>query len=486
MAQWLAMVPQFAAGLFMLVVAGLAVATARRSIVAWAFAAVLAVRAGIIFVTRVAILATPPDGALANPGLAAGLLAVDTFLVLALAPAIAWFVLVHHRPAANGSWRILRTVLPATLVVMELAVAWLVISGEQCLLTCGEATASTAGPLRVMSGLGVAATGLAGLYFARVARQRPIGPLHSGPFLLAVGFGLNGLLDGGNTVLELLQQAGPAGYLQPVVAGHAWILADVAFGVLGFLGAAAALVLHGLDARANPGLWPMTLAAYAGAAWVLATCAFIVFSPNQPFAGDYTSATSLLSYFIVGWWRLALPAVAALAIVKHRLFGLELRLNRAVGRSLVAGAFLAVFFVVAQLIQNVVAADVLGIFGEDPDGSWGLLAGGVAAGLLLFAIHPLRNAGLRIADSLVPVRRDDAPLTKLEAVALYRQQALLVWSDGVMGRKERILLDQLRTSLRLALTDTLRIEREAAEAAPAGRFPRRKRAARRQALATVK
>ncbi len=59
-------------------------------------------------------------------------------------------------------------------------------------------------------------------------------------------------------------------------------------------------------------------------------------------------------------------------------------------------------------------------------------------------------------------------MSREDALALYREQVALVWSDGVMGRQERILLDQMRDNLHLKLDDTARMEREAAKEAALG------------------
>ena len=112
-------------------------------------------------------------------------------------------------------------------------------------------------------------------------------------------------------------------------------------------------------------------------------------------------------------------------------------------------AFLAVFFVVAQLAQNYLA------------GVYGWLAGGVAAGLLIFALSPLQHFAERVANAAMPGVRSIAEMAHPERLDLYREQAGLMWADGVIDRQERALLDSLRKRLGLSHEEAASIESEA-------------------------
>ncbi len=459
---WFSVTPQLVAAALMVALAVALVVLNRRSLVAWAFAAFLVVRAAVILATRFLILTNAQDGVVSQPGLSQSLELLDPFLRLALAPAIVFFVLVHHRPAATRLWMTLRVAVLVALVAAELFMLNNVLHGHTCAYRCATSAGTVANSLTLLPSLADAATGVAGLYFAFVALRRPIGPLHNSVFLLSVGFSLNALLDGGNVVLDILQNGGTAGYTAGLAGGQGFVLVGIALSILGFLAAAASLGLYGFDAGRNHDLWPTTLAAYAAAAWVLATSAYIVFSPDQPAPGQYLMPSSMLAYFLVGFWRFALAGLGALALVKHRLFGIEVKINHGVSRSIVAGCFLGVFFVVTQILQNLMSNTTLGVVG-----------GGTAAGLMLFALHPLEKAGHRIAHAVVPGGRPNAAIAHSEALDIYRQQSMLVWADGVMGRKERALLDQLRNRLRLSVEEAAKLEHDAATTVPLGRYPAR-------------
>jgi hypothetical protein len=126
--------------------------------------------------------------------------------------------------------------------------------------------------------------------------------------------------------------------------------------------------------------------------------------------------------------------------------------------SATAFTFLAVFFVGAQLAQNYLSTAY----------GWGL--GGVAAGLLLFAVSPIQRMAEHFTQTVMPHGKPVGAMTHPERLDLFRHQAVLVWSDGFLGRKERAILDTLRERLAIPHEEAARIEAEAA-AVPASLGP---------------
>ncbi|MES2153577.1 MAG: hypothetical protein V4510_00385 [bacterium] len=465
-AQWVGFSSSFLAAALMLALAIGILLLNHRSVVTRAFAFMLFLGASIVIVHRLEN-ASRPGGVLEASGLNSAMLELLWYLRVAYVPAMVLFLLVYVRPVPVGTFRWLRwAIAGVALVALETVLAVHFLAGDRCIAFCEAGGVRTAGPLYILteqSGLGTALAGLAGLGFAISASRRPVGALHSAVFLLSLGFTLNALVDGADNVLLLAH--GPL----PAAAGAGgsafWAWASWGLAALGFAAAAVSLVVYAIDARNHAELRRRAVTSFVMSAGALATACYIALSPPTLAApGAALDYLSLWAIFLVGIVRLALPALAALALVKHRLFGIEVKINHGVSRSLVVGAFLAVFFVVTQIIQNLFASP-----------GWGILGGGAAAGILLFALHPLQNLGHRIADAVIPTpHRKTTRVSKHEALDIYRDQALLVWADGVMGRKERALLDQLRDRLAVPLADAARIEREAADAAPAGKFPRRK------------
>jgi uncharacterized membrane protein YebE (DUF533 family) len=112
--------------------------------------------------------------------------------------------------------------------------------------------------------------------------------------------------------------------------------------------------------------------------------------------------------------------------------------------------FLAVFFVVAQLAQNFLSDE------------YGLVAGGVAAGLLLFALSPLQRIAEGVANTAMPGVKSFNEMSHAERLEAYLRSARIAWADGAIDRSERAMLDGLRETLGLSTEETTRLESEAA------------------------
>lgn len=150
-------------------------------------------------------------------------------------------------------------------------------------------------------------------------------------------------------------------------------------------------------------------------------------------------ALARLVYFVTD---AAFPAVIAYALVRHRLFGIEPTIRWTIRRGAVAAAFLAVFFVAVQLAEGYVSDE------------YGWAVGGVAAGLLLFAIAPIQRAAERLAQAVAP----DAAHAGRSAPDMYRRHVTVAWADGAITARERRLLDLARDHLGLTRDDAARIE----------------------------
>lgn len=161
-------------------------------------------------------------------------------------------------------------------------------------------------------------------------------------------------------------------------------------------------------------------------------------------------AVDLLLYqVLVPVARFACLGVLTYAIVRQQLFDLDMRLKVTLSRSTMAAMFLAVFFVVAQLAQNFLSA------------TYGWSLGGVAAGLLLFAITPIQKAAERLSDKAMPrVRPRDPAYVLSKKRDAYRHVYEAAWSDGRLTSKDARLLAEFKVALGLADEEYAAIERE--------------------------
>lgn len=151
------------------------------------------------------------------------------------------------------------------------------------------------------------------------------------------------------------------------------------------------------------------------------------------------------SYGVVS---LIAAAFLAYAIVRHQLFDIDIKVKWTLTRGSVAAIFLGVFVVVAQLAQNFLAD------------RYGWALGGVAAGVLLFAVAPIKRAAQRMADRAMPgVRPDDPHYVLSRKRETYRNAFATAWADGTLTAKDQRMLQQVREALGLPEKDIVAIEK---------------------------
>lgn len=245
---------------------------------------------------------------------------------------------------------------------------------------------------------------------------------------LTRGFAVAGMPLAGDTV--------PGGFGPFIIAVSSWPALVIQFGVL-------ALVLRrakrtqDADLLADARQWRLaTLVSLAGA-----SVGLVLHSGGPEYLGWDRALNALPGYVF--------PLIVTYALVRHQLFGIELKIRWTIRTSTIAGAFVAIFFIVSSVAQNYLSG-------------WGALYGGIAAGLLLFALHPLQRFAERLANAAVPGARAATDMAPSERAAIYRDQARVAWADGIMERSERVLLDNLRERLGLSRDEAALIESEAA------------------------
>ncbi|MBW3583500.1 MAG: hypothetical protein KY455_10425 [Euryarchaeota archaeon] len=154
-----------------------------------------------------------------------------------------------------------------------------------------------------------------------------------------------------------------------------------------------------------------------------------------------------------GFWQVAGLVLVGYAIARHRLFDIDIKIKSAVQRSTLVGVFLAVFFMVTVTAEN---------FLTD---RYGWAFGGVGAGLLLFALTPLERLGKRIANMAMPSTRSLDELAPSDKETLFMEQLRLVWMDGSLTPKDRVVIANLRARLEIASGVAERLEMAVVEEA---------------------
>lgn len=158
------------------------------------------------------------------------------------------------------------------------------------------------------------------------------------------------------------------------------------------------------------------------------------------------SGSAALASVVRGLWYLAFPGLVAYALLRYRLFGLDVKVRWTIRQSTIAGAFIAVFFVVSEMATQIFSTAV------------GTFTGIVAAGALVFAMAPLQRAAERLASAATDDAKPAAQMAPNERVDAYRALVEHAWADRVLTAEERALLSRARNALGLTADDALRVE----------------------------
>ncbi|MGQ0535756.1 MAG: hypothetical protein ACT4PT_06770 [Methanobacteriota archaeon] len=184
-------------------------------------------------------------------------------------------------------------------------------------------------------------------------------------------------------------------------------------------------------------------------ALALASGVLLAIIGEEPAAGTRRLA---FSYFLGGLFVLASVALITYAIVRHQLFDIAVKVKFTIRQSTVAAVFIGLFFVVSESAQA---------YFSDRTGTY---LGIVAAGTLVFAIHPLQRVAERVANAAMPGVKAPGEMDSSEKVAFYRDLVRLAWADGTLTPDERRMLDLAADRLGLAADVARRVERDATPA----------------------
>lgn len=271
--------------------------------------------------------------------------------------------------------------------------------------------------------------------FARDAFAAPSAVRRRALVLAALGFALPAAYGSASVVLRTWAGTGS------VIQGReGWVFLAQDAALLP-LGAAAALAgWTGWRAQAQGDMRRLGVWSVAVLALPLATAAGV--AVQEPF---YHVACACFS----AGWAIATPLLVGYALGRHQLFGTDMGMRLALRGGTVGGLVLAGSFMLTKVVEGWTDATF---------GNWGILVGGAIAGLLLFLLSPLQRLAERLMATATPAKAGPQSMKRDERLALYKDQVELVWHDGQMSRKERLMVDRLRERLGLSAEETVAIE----------------------------
>ena len=155
-------------------------------------------------------------------------------------------------------------------------------------------------------------------------------------------------------------------------------------------------------------------------------------------------AGALVTSFMDGVWLIAIPALVGYALLRHQLFGIDVKIRWTLSKTTIAAAFIAVFFIASEIAQE--------YLGETLGSAY---VGIAAAGALVFALAPLQRVAERLAERAIPVADGPALTAPSSGGAasgserLFRDALRLAVRGGRLTREEEATLHRLAEALRI-------------------------------------
>jgi len=141
----------------------------------------------------------------------------------------------------------------------------------------------------------------------------------------------------------------------------------------------------------------------------------------------------------------------AYGIVKERLFDIDIIVRKSVLYGMMTSILTIAFFVVQELMEDVVSTTVFADMH---------LSNLVSAGFVVMLSVPARSVSQNLTDKLLPKVGLSSLKNHDDKAELYRTELSIAWDDGIITKKERKMLETLRKSLDITKEDHERMERE--------------------------
>lgn len=364
----------------------------------------------------------------------------------AIAAFFAFLAFVTSWPRPRGWFGTRRGLAAFVAVGVALEIAYLIDHGLYYELgrADGDRVVQAAyGPLYLL-GIGLPLViGLASLLYLWEYSRSHAGPGRTSLYFVAVAFALNAAYDASAALLRVA----PGSRDVEVLANLSWVTQGVALAVLAAVPVALGtwLLVRFARTRDDPEARFHARRLLLALPLPVLSAALVAAASGFGWGGE-----DAIQRAVVGAWRLALPLLASYALVKYQLFGIDLRIRATVKGGTVAGAFVATFFVVSESAAY--------YFTKTSWGGRGL--GLVAAGLLVFALHPLQRVGDRLARAALPAVDDTPAWRSQRREEMFRAAVEYALMDGQLTIGENRRLARMADRLGLSVEEAWRVQRD--------------------------
>jgi len=149
----------------------------------------------------------------------------------------------------------------------------------------------------------------------------------------------------------------------------------------------------------------------------------------------------------------AVPLIAY-GILRTHLFDIDLKIRWTIKQSTVAAAFVAMFYVVSEGADRLLSSELGNIFGL------------LASAFVVFFLAPLQRFAERVAGAAMPNTENTPEYAMFRKLQVYEAALTEALPDGNISDRERELLNRLRDSLGISVTDADTIEAELQKGLP--------------------
>jgi hypothetical protein len=150
---------------------------------------------------------------------------------------------------------------------------------------------------------------------------------------------------------------------------------------------------------------------------------------------------------------LAVPLIAY-GILRTQLFDIDLRIRWTIKQSTVAAVFVAIFYLVSEGADRLLASE------------FGNIAGLIASALVVFFLVPLQRFAEGVANVAMPNTENTPEYAMYRKFQVYEAALTEALPDGNISERERELLNRLRDSLGISTSDADAIELELQKGLP--------------------
>jgi len=162
---------------------------------------------------------------------------------------------------------------------------------------------------------------------------------------------------------------------------------------------------------------------------------------------DSPEVNILLSQLYAAGTLLYIPIVTY-GILKVQLLDIEVRLQSTVRNSVLAGAFVAVYYLISEGVNNLISSQL------------GDIVGFLACAVLAIFLAPLHRWADRFAERLVSADTDSPDYAANRGLQVYSAAVEEAVAYGEINPGQIALLDRLKQSLQVSDDDARRVERD--------------------------